>query len=114
MPRLYIKDDKNLEVVKEFKLLGIIFQSIFRWQTNTDYICQKAYSCMWMLRRLKHMGANNSEILDVYSRQVKCVLEMGVAVWEPGLTKAQGQQLESKSVPYMKYWAKSILTMRMH
>ena len=49
---------------------------------------------MWMLRRLKHLGASKTEMMDVYSRQVRCVLEMVVAVWEPGLTKAQGQQLE--------------------
>ena len=94
MPRLSIKEDVYLEVVEEFKLLGIIFQSNLRWQANTDYICQKAYSRMWMLRRLKHLGASKTEMMDVYSRQVRCVLEMGVAVWEPGLTKAQGQQLE--------------------
>ena len=50
MPRMNIKGDKYLEVVEEFKLLGIIFQSNLRWQANTDYICQKAYSRMWMLK----------------------------------------------------------------
>ena len=33
-------------------------------------------------------------MLDVYHTQIRCVLEMAVAVWEPGLSKAQSKQLE--------------------
>ena len=71
-----------------------MFQSNLRWQSNTDFICQKAYARLWMLRRLKSLGANKNEMMDVYVKQVRCVLELGVAVWQPGLTQAQGQQLE--------------------
>ena len=94
MPKLSTQKDINLEVVEEFKLLGLMFQSNLRWQANTDFICQKAYSRLWMLRRLKSLGANRDEMMDVYCKQVRCVLELGVAVWQPGLTQAQGQQLE--------------------
>ena len=94
MPRLSIEPGINLEVVEEFKLLGIMFQSNLRWQANTDFMCQKAYSRLWMLRRLKKLGAEISEMLDVYQKQVRCVLEMAVAVWEPGLTIAQSKQIE--------------------
>ena len=47
MPRLSIEKDINLEVVEEFKLLGLIFQSNLRWHANTDFICQKALA--WLL-----------------------------------------------------------------
>jgi hypothetical protein len=94
MPKLSVKKDIHLEVVEEFKLLGLIFQSNLRWQANTDYMCQKAYSRLWMLRRLKKLGAEKTEMLDVYLKQVRCVLEMGVAVWEPRLTQEQSKQLE--------------------
>ena len=93
-PKLSILDDVYLEVVEEFKLLGVIFQSNLRWQANTDFICKKAYSRLWMLRRLKTLGANVEEILDVYFTQVRCVLEMAVVVWEPGLNQAQHKQIE--------------------
>ena len=36
MPRLCIGENTNLEVVEQFKLLGVIFQSNLRWQANTD------------------------------------------------------------------------------
>ena len=93
-PKLSVLDDVYLEVVEEFKLLGVIFQSNLRWQANTDFICKKAYSRLWMLRRLKTLGANIEEILDVYFTQVRCVLEMALIVWEPGLNQAQHKQIE--------------------
>ena len=84
----------NLEVVEEFKLLGLIFQSNLKWQANSDAMCKKAYARLWMLRRLKELGASSTEMLDVFHKQIRCVLEMAVAVWEPALTKAQSKQLE--------------------
>jgi hypothetical protein len=93
-PRLSADGISNLEVVEEFKLLGIIFQSNLRWQANTDMMCKKAYARLWMLRRLKGLGASCSEMLDVFHKQIRCVLEMAVAVWEPALTQAQSRQLE--------------------
>jgi hypothetical protein len=94
MPRLCIDGNTHLEVVEEFKLLGVKFQSNLRWQANTDFVCKKAYARLWMIRRLKGLGASSDEMLDVFYKQIRCVLEMAVAVWEPGLTQAQSKQLE--------------------
>ena len=38
MPRLSIDGNTHLEVVEEFKLLGVVFQSNLRWQAHTDFI----------------------------------------------------------------------------
>ena len=94
MPQLTIDGQQNLEVVEEFRLLGVIFQSNLSWQANTDLICQKGYSRLWMLKRLKKLGANALELTDVYYKQIRCVLELAVAVWTPGLTIAQTNQIE--------------------
>ena len=94
MPKLCIEENAHLEVVEEFKLLGVIFQSNLRWQANTDFMCKKAYARLWMIRRLKGLGASHAEMLDVFNKQIRCVLEMAVAVWQPGLTQAQSKQLE--------------------
>ena len=94
MPRLSIDGNTHLEVVEEFKLLGVVFQSNLRWQAHTDFICKKAYARLWMIRRLKGLGASSTEMMDVFNKQIRCLLEMTVAVWEPNLTKAQSKQLE--------------------
>ena len=94
MPRLEIGNGSILEVVEEFKLLGVILQSNMKWHSNTSYMCQKGYARLWMLRRLRNLGANVGEMLDVYDKQIRCVLELAVAVWEPALTQVEGKQIE--------------------
>ena len=94
MPQLSIGGNTQLEVVEEFRLLGIIFKSNLSWQANTDLMCKKGYSRLWMLRRLKKLGASTSDMLDVFHKQIRCVLELAVSVWVPGLTQAESLQIE--------------------
>ena len=94
MPRLTINGQMNLEVVEKFKLLGVHLRSDLKWSDNTDYICIRGYQRIWMLRRLKSLGANNLELLDVYHKQIRSVMEMAVPVWEPGLSKLESKQIE--------------------
>ena len=94
MPLLSVQENKNLMVVEEFKLLGIIFQTDLNWYANSQHMCEKGYSRLWMLRRLRLLGATSDELLDVYNKQVRCIMEMAVAVWQPGLSQAEDKQIE--------------------
>jgi hypothetical protein len=93
-PQLTMDGVNQLEVVEEFRLLGLIFKSNLSWQANTDLMCQKGYARLWMLKRLAKLGASQSEMMDVYHKQIRCVMELAVAVWTPGLTNAQSDQIE--------------------
>ena len=42
----------------------------------------------------KTLGANQSEMIDVFYKQIRCVLELAVAVWTPAMTKAECYQIE--------------------
>ena len=53
IPQIYHGSDDCLDVVEEMKLLGLVFQSNMKWQSNTSSLCQGAYSRLWMLRNLK-------------------------------------------------------------
>ena len=94
MPRLSIDGRENLEVVEKFKLLGVQLRSDLKWSDNTDFICKKGYERIWMLRRLCGLGATDQEVLDVYLKQIRSVMEMAVPVWEPGLNKQEVKQIE--------------------
>ena len=94
MPQLSLEPGINLTLVESFQLLGVIVQSNLKWDQNTDYICTKAYERIWMIRRLKLLGASSTELVDVYNKQVRSVLEMAVVVWNPALTKHQVAQIE--------------------
>ena len=84
----------ELEVVPEIKLLGVIIRNDLSWGPNTDYIVQKANKKLWCLRRLKKLGANTGDLLDVYTKQVRCQLELSVPLWHPGLTSEDRLRIE--------------------
>jgi hypothetical protein len=84
----------NLEVVEELKLLGIIVTSDMKWHANTAYLCEKGFNRLWMLKNLKRFGATKSELLDIYNKQCRSVLELAVPVWTAGLTQDDVTNLE--------------------
>ena len=85
---------ENLEVVEKYKLLGVMIRSDLRWHDNSQYICKRGYQRLWMLRRLKKLGASELELLEVYERQIRSVLELAVPAWQPGLTKLESDLIE--------------------
>ena len=93
-PNLSLQNNTALDVVEQIRLLGVEVRSDLSWRSNTLVICQKAYSRMWMLRRLKPLGASYEELVDVYEKQIRCVTEFACPVWTSGLTKDEINQLE--------------------
>ena len=47
-----------------------------------------------MIRMLNSLGATTSEMLDVYEKQVRSILEMAVPVWNANLTQGEEKQIE--------------------
>ena len=94
LPEIRNENGDMLEVVEEFRLLGLVVRSDLSWQANTEQLCKKAYNRLWMLRNLKKMGVENSKLLDVYNKQCRSVLELAVPAWAPGLTGREIKQLE--------------------
>ena len=45
-----------LEVEDKCKLLGVIMRGDMKGNDNTEYICQKGYSRLWMIRKLKGLS----------------------------------------------------------
>ena len=84
----------NLEVVDEMKLLRVIVRSDLTWKSNTDNMIKKAYARLWILRGLGVLGANMSEMLDIYKSQVRSMLEFAVPVWAGYITKKEKVKIE--------------------
>ena len=94
MPKITFDGVNNLEVVEQMKLLGIIFQSNMKWYANTNNLCGNGYARLWMIRNLKKHGAGTLDLLDVYIKQVRCVLELAAPVWNSGIKGVESQQVE--------------------
>ena len=94
MPKLTINQESCLEVVEQFKLLGVILRSDLKWHDNSNYICSRGYARLWMIRRLKSLGADLDDMLDVYCKQIRSILELAVPVWQPNLSNHEVKQIE--------------------
>ena len=92
-PRMKIGKD-IIDLVEEMKLLGVKITSDLRWNENATYITKKAYSRIWLIRRLKQMGANTNELIDVYEKEIRSVLEFASVVWHAGLTVSNTTDIE--------------------
>ena len=53
-----------------------------------------AFKKMWTLCRLKVLGANVPDLMDIYIKQVRCMLELAVPAWHPGLTAGEAVDIE--------------------
>ena len=49
---------------------------------------------LWTLRRLKKLNLDSYKFFDVYTKEVRSLLELAVPVWHSGLTKHQSAQIE--------------------
>ena len=79
--------DHHLEVVEKVKLLGVTIQCDLKWDSQVDNILKKANQKMFMLRKLKAAGLNSQELLIVYKRYIRPLLEYAAPpLWHPGLT----------------------------
>ena len=85
---------EKIELVKKMKLLGVVITEDLKWHENTAHITTKAYSRLWMLRRLKSMGASREVLIDVYNKQIRSILEFAAVVWNAGLKKEDITKIE--------------------
>ena len=49
---------------------------------------------MWVIRRLKKLGASDADLLDVYCKQIRSILEFAVPVWNHSITGEIISQIE--------------------
>lgn len=95
MPQISLNGDQEyIEVVEKYKLLGQILTTDMKTMSNTQYICQKSYGRMWILRRLKELGCPIPELLDVLRQQILSLVELAVPYWGPMITKVESDMIE--------------------
>ena len=93
-PELVYQDGSQVEVIEETKLVGVMLTRDLKWESNTNYICKKARNKLWLLRRIKQFGLGRSFMFDLYTKEIRSLLEMCVPVWHSGLTNQQSNSIE--------------------
>ena len=87
-------EDKNLEVIKNTKLLGIIIQDNLKWEKNTEFLVKKANTRMEMLRRSKSFNASEEDLKIIYVTFIRSILEQSCTVWHSSLNSENREDLE--------------------
>ena len=95
MPELYLTPSSKLEVVEQMKLVGYQIRSDLRTISNTQYIVKRAWKKMWIVRRLKALGASETEMLTVLRAQVLSVLHFASPAWSTQISSRESSQIES-------------------
>ena len=93
MPQ-FVLDDQEIEVVEEMRVLGITITSDMKWATNTNIMVTRANKKLWVLRRLKDSGAKEDDLVDIYCKQVRSLLELAVPAWHGGINKDDQMDIE--------------------
>jgi hypothetical protein len=94
-PKLSLLPGQELEVVEELKLVGYQLRSDMRTISNTEYIVKRAWKRMWVVRRLKALGASEKELLNVLRAQVLSVLQFATPAWSTLITGQESNRIES-------------------
>ena len=69
-------------------------RSDLSWSANTDSVVTRCNKKLWFLRRLKKLGASTNDLLDLYHKHVRSILEYAAPVWHCSLTGEDRLKLE--------------------
>ena len=97
-PEMRLPDSASadfLNVVEVTRLLGVQVTTDLKWSEHTKFICKRANSKLWMLRRMKILRIDPDIIIDFYFKEIRSICEMACQVFHSGLTKNQSRDIES-------------------
>ena len=86
LPEIQLQQNINAEVVEQMKIVGFILRSDMKTSSNTEYIVKKAYTWMWIVRRLKALGASRNRLIDVF--------QLAAPAWDCLLTAQERTDIE--------------------
>ena len=84
----------NLDRVSEFKILGVWIRDDLSWSKQCSEICVQAYSRLSMLTKLKYVGIQTEDLLDVYKLFIRSIIEYCSVVYHSRLTEEQSDKIE--------------------
>ena len=87
-------NDTNLERISETKILGVWLSEDLTWSKNSKEICITAFSRLSMLTKLKYVGVNIEDLLEIYILFIRSITEYCAVAWHSRLTQSQTDKIE--------------------
>ena len=88
-------NDVTIERIEEAKIVGVWLTSDLKWAKNTKELCRRAYARITMITKLKYAGTHRNDLIDIYMKYIRSILEYCSVVWHSSLTQQQTNNLES-------------------
>ena len=83
-----------LDRISVTQLLGVWISEDMSWDKNCKEICKKAYSRLSMITKLKYVGVNTGDLIDIYILFIRSVTEYCAVSFHSSLTNQQSEKLE--------------------
>ena len=92
--RYAINKTTTIDRVSDTKILGVWLSDDLSWYKNCKEICSKAYMRMSMLSKLKYVGLETEQLIDIYKMFIRSVTEYCSTAFHSSLTQSQTNKLE--------------------
>ena len=73
---------------------GFLLTDDLKFERNTQDICKRAFARISMITKLKFVGVNCHDLVDIYKLFVRSLLEYCCVSWHSSLTKEQAYDIE--------------------
>ena len=83
----------NIQIVEEYKYLGVHIRNELDWTHNTDVLYKKGQSCLHLLRRLRSFGVCRSLLKTFYDSVVASAIFYAVVCWGCGSSERHRKRL---------------------
>ena len=87
-------NNNNIEVVKDFKILGTIITDDLKWEKNISYLSKKAWQRMQLFKNAAKFTSETGDLKNIHTTFVRPVLEQSAPVWHSRLTAENTKDLE--------------------
>ena len=87
-------DESLLDIIGQTRLLGTVVQSDLKWNSNTQYLTQRGYQRMTMLRKLYEFDIPKEDLVMIYNMYIRSVLEFNSNVWFSSITVEEREDIE--------------------
>ena len=87
--------NEEVPLVRETKFLGILLKDNLSWSTHIDSVISKASRALFLLRRFRSFGANESDLSKLYNAFFLPSVEYCSSVWDGNLSKLDCDRLEA-------------------
>ena len=84
----------TLERKSVTKILGMWISEDLSWSKNCQEMAKKAYSRLSLITKLKYVGVNRNDLIDIYILFIRSVTEYCAVVFHSSLTQKESEKIE--------------------